>query len=129
LVVAVDPKQQILWRPRRVALPEFLDWAQTHLQSTDAVVLEASVNAWQLYDQITPLVASVTVAHPLLVKAISAAKVKTDARDSTTLARLLAASLIPAVWVPPEAGARLTDAAGPQTALDPAADTDAKSAA
>ena len=71
------------------------------MQSTDAVVLEASVNAWQLYDQVVPLVASVTIAHPLLVKAISAASVKTDARDSTTLARLLAAGLIPAVWVPP----------------------------
>jgi transposase len=101
MVAAVEKEQQILWRPRRVALPEFLDWAQTHLQPTDAVVLEASINAWQIYDQVVPLVASVTVAHPLLVKAISTAKVKTDARDSTTLARLLAAGLIPAVWVPP----------------------------
>ena len=101
MVTAVDKEQQILLRPRRVAIPEFVDWAQTHLQPTDAVVLEASVNAWQLYDQLEPLVASVTIAHPLLVKAISAAKVKTDARDSTTLARLLAAGLIPVVWVPP----------------------------
>ncbi len=101
MVAAVDKEQQVLLRPRRVALPEFVDWAQTHLQPTDAVVLEATANAWQIYDQVAPLVASVTVAHPLLVKAISAAKVKTDARDSTTLARLLAAGLIPAVWVPP----------------------------
>jgi transposase len=101
MVAAVDKEQETLLRPRRVALPEFLNWAQTHLQPTDAVVLEASVNAGPLYDQLAPLVASVTVAHPLLVKAISAAKVKTDARDSTTLARLLAAGLIPAVWVPP----------------------------
>ena len=101
MVAAVNKEQQILLRPRRVAIPEFVDWAQTHLLSTDLVVLEASVNAGPLYDQLAPLVASVTVAHPLLVKAISAAKVKTDARDSTTLARLLAAGLIPAVWVPP----------------------------
>lgn len=101
MVAVVDKEQQTLLRPRRVALPEFLAWAQTHLQSTNAVVLEASVNAWHLYDQVAPLLASVTVAHPLLVKAISAAKIKTDARDSTTLARLLAVGLIPAVWVPP----------------------------
>jgi transposase len=101
MVAVVDKDQQVLLRPRRVALPEFFVWAQTHLQPTDAMVLEASVNAWQLYDQVAPLVASVTVAHPLLVKAISAAKVKTDTRDSTTLARLLAAGLISAVWVPP----------------------------
>ena len=44
-----------------------------------------------------------TVAHPLAVKLISAARVKTDARDTIKLARLLAANLIPAVWVPPVA--------------------------
>ncbi len=35
------------------------------------------------------------------MKLISAARVKTDARDTIKLARLLAANLIPAVWVPP----------------------------
>jgi transposase len=35
------------------------------------------------------------------VKLMSAARVKTDARDTIKLARLLAANLIPAVWVPP----------------------------
>jgi transposase len=66
-------------------------------------MLEATTNAWHLHDQLVPLVASVRVAHPLLVKAIAAAKVKTDARDTMTLARLLAAGFIPAVWVPPPA--------------------------
>ena len=37
------------------------------------------------------------------MKLISAARVKTDARDTIKLARLLAAHLIPAVWVPPVA--------------------------
>jgi transposase len=67
------------------------------------VVLEATANAWVLSDQLTPLAGSVTVAHPLAVKLISAARVKTDARDTIKLARLLAANLIPAVWVPPVA--------------------------
>jgi transposase len=43
----------------------------------------------------------VQVAHPLLVKLISSARVKTDPRDTLHLARLLAANLIPQVWVPP----------------------------
>jgi transposase len=43
------------------------------------------------------------VAHPLAGKLITAARVKTDARDTIKLARLLAANLIPAVWVPPVA--------------------------
>src|ERR1051326_347267 len=101
VVGAVDIQQQVVLSPRRFGFSAFPEWAPTHLTQTDAVVLEATANAWQVYDQLAPLVASVTVAHPLLVKAISAAKVKTDARDSTTLARLLAAGLIPAVWVPP----------------------------
>src|SRR5262249_46355953 len=37
------------------------------------------------------------------VKLISAARVKTDARDTIKLASLLAANLIPAIWVPPHA--------------------------
>jgi transposase len=71
------------------------------LTPSDALVLEATSNAWLLYDQLEPLLASVSVAHPLAVKLIAAARVKTDARDTIKLARLLAANLVPAVWVPP----------------------------
>jgi transposase len=46
------------------------------------VVLEATFNAWQLYNQLQPLVTSVTVAHPTLVKLIAVAPVKTDACDA-----------------------------------------------
>ena len=101
-VAAVDKEQQVVLRPRRFALAEFLDWAKGHLTPTDAVVLEATTNAWQFYDQVQPLVASVTVAHPVFVKLIAAARVKTDPRDTLHLARLLAAGLIPPVWVPPQ---------------------------
>ena len=64
-------------------------------------MLEATSNAWLLYDELEPLVGSVTVAHPLAVKLIAAARVKTDSRDTIKLAHLLAANLVPAVWVPP----------------------------
>jgi len=37
----------------------------------------------------------------LPVKPIAAARVKTDARDTIKLARLLAANVVPAVWMPP----------------------------
>ncbi len=66
------------------------------------MVLEATSNAWLLYDQLQPLVAEVVVAHPQAVKLIAAARVKTDSRDTIKLASLLAANLIPAVWVPPQ---------------------------
>lgn len=102
VVGAVNAGQQIVLSPRRVDLDDFLFWSQQHLRPTDAVVLEATTNAWHLCDQLRPLVSFVTVAHPLLVKVITTARVKTDARDTLHLARLLAAGLIPAVWVPPQ---------------------------
>ena len=101
MVAAVDARQQVVLKPRRVAVDELERWSREHLTGTDAVVLEATANAWHLHDQLRPLVASVTVCHPLLVKLIAAARVKTDRRDALNLARLLAAGLIPAVWVPP----------------------------
>ena len=102
MVGAVDAQQQILLRPFRLSWGEFETWCQQHLQATDAVVLEATTNAWHLYDQLVSRVASVTIANPLLIKWISSASIKTDGHDTLKLARLLAAGLIPAVWVPPE---------------------------
>jgi transposase len=101
-VGAVDREQQIVLRPMRLGWAEFDQWSQSHLHSTDAVVLEATSNAWHLYDQLHPLVASVTVANPLLIKWISSANVKTDPQDAIKLARLLSVGMIPAVWIPPE---------------------------
>jgi len=101
MVGAVDVRQSIVLTPRRVGLPDFPDWARAHLTATDAVVLEATANAWHLYDVLEPFAASVTVAHAGAIKAIAQARVKTDARDTIQLARLLAARMIPAVWVPP----------------------------
>lgn len=101
MVGAVDARQTVVLPPRRVALVEFGDWARAHLTAADAVVLEATANAWFLYDLLAPLVATVTVAHAGVIKLIARARVKTDRRDTLQLARLLAARMIPAVWVPP----------------------------
>jgi transposase len=99
---AVDAQQNVVLRPRRLSWPEFEQWQHQHLQPTDAVVLEATTNAWHLCDQLVPRVASVMVANPLLVQWIGSAAIKTDPHDTLKLARLLAAGLIPVVWVPPE---------------------------
>lgn len=103
MVGAVDAQQHLVLRPLRLSWGEFESWCPQHLQATDAVVLESTTNAWHLYDQLVPHVASVAVANPLLIKWISSANVKTDGHDALKLARLLAAGLIPSVWVPPEA--------------------------
>src|SRR5262249_28956534 len=101
MVAAVDAAQQVVLAPRKLSLERLALWAPDHLTQRDQVVLEATANAWTLYDQLAPLVQEVKIAHPLLVKLISAARVKTDTRDTLHLARLLAAGLIPEVWVPP----------------------------
>jgi hypothetical protein len=47
------------------------------------------------------------VANPYGVKLIAASLVKTDRWDTLVLARLLAANLIPAIWIPPVEGREL----------------------
>jgi hypothetical protein len=86
VVGAVDPHQQSVLAPRRFGFEAFSAWATTHLGPSDAVVLEATSTAWLLYDELEPLVGSVTVAHPLAVKLIAATRVKTDSRDTIKLA-------------------------------------------
>ena len=64
------------------------------------VVLEASMNWYHLYDLLEALEIPVTLAHPLRTRAIAEAKVKTDKVDSTILAHLLRADLVPAAYIP-----------------------------
>jgi len=59
------------------------------------VVMESCWNWSKTYELIRDLVEEVTLAHPLKVKAIASAKIKTDAIDSRTLTELLMANLIP----------------------------------
>lgn len=101
VVGAVNAQQVVVLAPQRVKLPRFAQWARRHLSPTDQVAVEATTNTWALYDQLVPHVAQVTVAHPGKVRWIAAAKVKHDKHDALVLARLLAANLLPTVWVPP----------------------------
>jgi transposase len=101
MVGAIDAEQRIVLQPRKVELHRFFAWTQANLLPTDAVVLEATTNAWTIYDQLVDLVARVVVAHPAKVKLIAEARVKTDKVDVLTLAKLLRADMLPEVWVPP----------------------------
>ena len=101
VVAGVDEQQQVILKPCRVSLEQFSRWAQGHLKATDQVALEATSNAWELHDQLVPLVGQVTIANAFKVKLISRARVKTDRHDALVLAKLQAAYLLPGVWVPP----------------------------
>jgi transposase len=85
----------------RVEHADLEGWLKRSLRSTDHVVVESTTNAWHVYDLLEPLVERVVVANPAKVKQIANARVKTDVRDTFILARLLAANLVPDVWVPP----------------------------
>ena len=73
------------------------------LKGRKRAVMEAGGNWYYVYDLPEPVVDELLLAHPLRVRAIAAARVKTDAIDARTLAHLLRADLIPAAYVPPPA--------------------------
>lgn len=101
VIAGVDRDGRVLLQPVRVEHADLEAWLKQNLCSTDQVVIESTTNAWHVHDLLEPLVERVVVANPIKVKQIAQARVKTDIRDTLILARLLAANLVPAVWVPP----------------------------
>lgn len=70
------------------------------LDAADEVALEATGPAMEIARIIRPHAGRVVVANAQEVRAISHARVKTDRFDARTLAELLAAGMLSAVWVP-----------------------------
>ena len=102
MIGGIDAHKRIVLPPRRVELSRWPQWAQANLLPTDVVVIEATTNAWAIYDLLSTLVGRAVVAHPAKVKLIAEARVKTDKVDVLTLAQLLRADMLPEVWVPPQ---------------------------
>ena len=68
---------------RRIDFEDFDVWIRKHLRKTDMVTLEATSNAWHLYDKLVPLVASVAVANPMQIALIAKTMVKTEPTRGT----------------------------------------------
>ena len=85
-------------RNDRQSLDSFLD---RYRENSHAVV-EATRNWMVIYDWLDDICDDVVLAHPLKVKAIADAKIKTDKIDATVLAHLLRADLVPEAWAPGE---------------------------
>lgn len=102
VVAGVDRDGEEILPACRVEHADLEDWLPKHLMRTDRAVIESTTNAWHVYDLLEPWVAEVLVANPIKVKQIACARVKTDKKDTLILARLLAANLVPTVWVPPK---------------------------
>jgi transposase len=79
--------------------PEALTTLGNSLSPEDKVILESTGNALEIARILEPFVSEVVIANPMHVRAISHAKVKNDQFDSRTLAELLAADLVPRVWI------------------------------
>ena len=101
VAVGVDAQLNQVLGPQRVQLNRLTQWATKTLLPYDAVVLEMTTNAFQLYDDLFPHAYSVTLVHPPHVKLITQAQVMTDKIAASRLAHLHAAGLLPPVWVPP----------------------------
>ncbi|MGH3074970.1 MAG: IS110 family transposase, partial [Gaiellales bacterium] len=86
--------------------PAFTAFAAT-LGADDVVALEASGSTWALAELLGRYAGRVVVSNPLRTRAIADAKRKTDDIDAATLAELLAADYLPAVWIPDERTRRL----------------------
>ena len=101
VVAGVDREGRVVLQAVRVEHPDLEGWLKKNLRASDYVVIESTTNAWHVYDLLVAGVERVLVANPIQVKRIARARVKTDIRDTLILARLLAANLVPEVWVPP----------------------------
>jgi transposase len=101
VVAGVNFEGQVVQEPVRIEHADLEVWLAKHVQPTDYVVIESTTNAWHIYDLLEPLAEKVLVANPIKVKQIAQARVKTDIRDTLILARLLAANMVPDIWVPP----------------------------
>ena len=101
VVGGMNPGKEWVLRTRKVRMSRFPEWVQKNIKLTDAVVIESTSNAWEIYDLIAPLVGKIVVANPLKVGQIAGSKVKTDRLDVERLLTLLIADIVPEVWVPP----------------------------
>jgi transposase len=102
VAAGVDREQNVVLKPRRVGWERFEGWMRETLRPDDRVVLEMTVNTWEVHDQLKAHVDSVTVVHPPHVALITRAQVITDRKSALTLAKLHAAGLLVGIWVPDE---------------------------
>jgi len=82
---------------QREAVAEFL--SNANCNGNAEAVLEATRNWTVMHDWLEEMVAEVHLAHPLKVKTIAEAKIKTDKIDARALAHLLRTDLLPKAYV------------------------------
>ena len=100
-ITVMDETGKVLQRRRAASSREgMLEALGTQRGEPMKAVLEAGYGWGPLYDWIGEVADEVLLAHPLKVRAIADAKIKTDRLDSEMLAHLLRADLIPEAYAP-----------------------------
>jgi transposase len=97
--VAIAEQGEIRSAGRIETKPEAIELFAQSLGADDRVALEVTGNAWEIKRIIEPNVAEVIVVSPTDT-GIRGARAKTDRLDARTLAKLLAAGELEAVWMP-----------------------------
>lgn len=100
MVTVMDEAGRVLKRSQVRSTPEGLRAALGRYRQPMKAVVEASYSWGPVYDWLGELADEVVLAHPVKVRAIADARIKTDKIDSETLAHLLRADLIPAAYAP-----------------------------
>lgn len=90
----VDADLNQVLGPRRVRLGDLEAWIRKTITPADSLVLEATANAFQVYDALRPHAHSVIVVHPPELTVIVRARVKTDKKAAYELACLHAKGLL-----------------------------------
>jgi transposase len=102
VAVGVNAQREVVFGPRKVSVYQLESWVEKHLKPEDAVVLEATTNAYLFHDVIRAHVGSVTVVHPPHVSLVTRVPVKTDQKAALALAQLHAVGLLTGIWIPPQ---------------------------
>jgi transposase len=95
----VDERNKVVREERFDTTPNGMARLRKAAQDTRCVI-ESSTSCYQTYDALKDAGVRIRVAHPLRVKAIAFAKIKTDKTDARTLAELERADLIPEAHIP-----------------------------
>lgn len=77
------------------------DW-MTKFSQPWAVAMEATIFTGWIYDFLKPHAFKITVAHPEMLKAITAAKKKNDKADAEKIADLLRVNMLPESYMAPQ---------------------------
>jgi transposase len=102
VATGVDAELNKVYGPHRVDLIELEEWISKVITKQDALVVEATANAFMVYDALVSHAHSVMIVHPPHLALIVQSQVKTDKIAAYHLARMLAKDLLESIWVPPQ---------------------------